>query len=405
VSQNRQRHSNVKHRLILFAAILIAGAVLRIVWNDIDADDFSPDDEQHYVDDTVYLVQHGWASYPELTRAHIADPKRWIYPGPLRWGHLLLTTAACKLSTECGPRALANLSTFAGILSILFTFLIGRVLLGDEAALVAAALAVTSPLQLGMGRRALQDEVLCAAALLTILLLCQLVARPPESALRRRFLIAAALISTTLTVSMKESFVFYFPAILAMLFLLAPRPRRKTLMPAITILAMAPIVSAAIFSVLSRSLTAYVALWRIDVIQVDAPFAMQYQQGPFERPLFDLLLLSPIVTVLAIAAAGRVGKNAGADGLNALAGFALVSLTVFGLFSSKNARYVIVVDAVDRLLAASLIVSLPRRPWLSFAVIALIAATELSLFHTLFEIGDLFDPLTYNLLKVLKVVP
>ncbi len=392
----------MKRRLILFAAILIAGATLRVVWNDIDADDFSPDDEQRYVDYSTHLAQEGWASFPRLVHAHIVDQKEWIYPGPLRWGHLALTSLACRLSTECGPRALANLSTVAGILSILFTFLIGRLLLGDEAALVAAALTISSPLQLGMGRRALQDEVLCASALLTLWLLSWLVIKPPTATTRRALLIAGALASATLTAGIKESFLMYYPAIAAMLFLLAPQPRKRTFLPAFLVLAAAPILSAVIFCILSHSVDAYFALWRINTGQIDAPFARAYQSGPFDRPLFDLLLLSPIVTVLAIAGAGRAGKNAG---VNALAGFTLVALTVFGLFSSKNARYVIVVDPIDRLLAASLIVALPRRPWVPLAVIALVAATELSLFYTLFEIGDVFDPLTYNLLKVLRVMP
>jgi hypothetical protein len=253
-----------------------------------------------------------------------------------------------------------------------------------------------------MGRRALQDEVLCAAALLSLWLLSWLVVKPPTSKTRYALLIAAALASATLTAGIKESFLMYYPAIAAMLFLLAPPPRLRTFLPAFLILALAPILSAAIFCVLSHSVDAYFALWRINTGQIDAPFARAYQSGPFDRPLFDLLLLSPIVTMLAIAGAGRAGKNAG---VNALTGFALVALTVFGLFSSKNARYVIVVDPIDRLLAASLIVALPRRPWLPLAVIALVAATELSLFYTLFEIGDLFDPLTYNLLKVLRVIP
>jgi 4-amino-4-deoxy-L-arabinose transferase-like glycosyltransferase len=384
---------------LLFAAILLAGALLRIGWNDVIA--YSPADESVYTRFTAFLHDHGWSAYPELTQRYLADREAWLFPDPLRWGYLALTSLAVAVAGHCSPRVLADLSTAAGVFSIALTFLLGRELLGEEAGLVASLLTATSPLQLAMGRRALQDEVICAAMLLTLWLLVLLV-RAQETSRRRTLLIAAALLVSTLTLGIKEAFPFYYPPILAMLWLLAPRPRLRSLMPAAMVLLGAVVLNAIIFSILARSTTAYVAVWRAATSTIGAPFAVQFQSGPFHRPLFDLLLLAPVVMLLAIAAAAR-GLDRPA--VAALTAFAVVALILFGLFSSKNVRYTIGVDPIVRILAAWLIVTLPRRPWLPLAMLVLIATTELQLFYTVFEEYDVYDPTSANLLEALHVIP
>lgn len=57
---------------LVLAAIVIAGAGLRVFWNDVV--EYSP------VDETVYLLSarelsSSWSKYPQLVRDHIADPE------------------------------------------------------------------------------------------------------------------------------------------------------------------------------------------------------------------------------------------------------------------------------------------------------------------------------------------
>ena len=387
--------------LLLF--ILIAGAALRIAVNDVD--EYSPDDEAVYVRTTAFLCQHGWTSYPTLVRNYLANREAWLYPHPMRWGHFALTTLACTLSGKCDARTLADLSTAAGILSILLIFLLGRELLGVEVALIAAALSVTSPLQLAMGRRALQDEVFCASVLLT-LWLCALVVRATEATSRRRLLLtAAAVAAMTLTLAIKESSVLLYPAFLLFLCALAPSPRSRALPRIAALFVMPLLLDAAVTIALCGGLRAYLDLLKIVMTaasSINSPFARQYSSGPFHRPLFDLVILSPLVMVLAIAGAARSGRD---RALNALSLFAAATLIVFGLLALKNVRYVIPVDPVARLLAASVLASLPRRPWLVLGAIGVIAATELRLFFDLFEIANIYDPVTDSLLRALNAIP
>jgi 4-amino-4-deoxy-L-arabinose transferase-like glycosyltransferase len=386
----------------LLILVFIAGAALRIAVNDVE--EYAPDDEAVYVRTTAFLCQHGWTSYPTLVHDYLANREAWAYPHPMRWGHFALTTLACKLSTKCDARTLADLSTGAGILSILLIFLLGRELLGAEVALIAAALTVTSPLQLAMGRRALQDEVFCASVLLT-LWLCALAVRATEATPRRLLLWASAIAAMTLTLGIKESSILLYPAFLLFLVALAPSPRRRALPGIAALLVLPPLLHAAVTMALCGGLRAYLDLLHVVMTAASSsstPFAQQYSSGPFHRPLFDLLILSPLVMVLAIAGAARSGRD---RALDALSLFAAATLTVFGLLALKNVRYVIPVDPVARLLAASVLAALPRRPWLLLGAIGVIAVTELRLFFDLFEMADIYDPLTESLLRALRAIP
>jgi 4-amino-4-deoxy-L-arabinose transferase-like glycosyltransferase len=385
---------------IFFTAILLAGALLRIYWNDVV--EYSPADESVYTSFTTFLHDHGWSAYPEMTQRYLANRTAWLYPDPLRWGYFALSSVAVSIAGHCTPRVLADLSTVAGILAIALTFLLGRELFDVNTGLIAALLTATSPLQLGMGRRALQDEVVCASMLLTIWLLVKAV-RCVEPGRHRALLCAAALIATTMCLGIKESFPFYFPPILAMLWIVSPRPRSRSLIAPVAILGAATLLNAIVFMLLARSTTAWFAVWRAATSTIGAPFAVQYQSGPFHRPLFDLLLLAPLVMILAIASVSRgIDRH---SGIGALAAFAGIALILFGLFTSKNVRYAIGIDPMLRLLAAWLILQLPRRPWLPVAVVILIAATELQLFYVVFKQEDVYDPTSAGLLEALHAIP
>lgn len=387
----------------LVALLLIAGAALRIEVDDVE--EYSPDDEAVYVSSTAFLHDHGWSNYPALVQKYVADREAWLYPHPMRWGYFALSTLTCGVAGNCDARALAGLSTASGIVSILLIFLIGRELLGAEVALIAAALTATSPLQLAMGRRALQDEVFCASILLTLWLACLVIKGGQGLGPRRLGLLAAAVASMTLTLAIKESFLPLYPAVLLFLVVLAPPPRLRAWRRIAPLAILPPVLYAVVTIVLCGGVKHYFDLLRIVMTtasSINSPFARELSSGPFHRPLFDLVILSPIVMVLGIAGAARSGEN---RALRALTAFAAAALVILGLLSLKNVRYAIPVDPVARLLAASLIASFPRRPWLAVCVVGLIAATELRLFHEIFLVADVYDPLTDEMLRALHAIP
>ena len=70
-------------------------AVLRLWLNDVSS--FSPADEAVYVDLSRRLAEGGFFSgYGPMAREWLRDPSWWVYPNPLRCGHLALTTIAVQ---------------------------------------------------------------------------------------------------------------------------------------------------------------------------------------------------------------------------------------------------------------------------------------------------------------------
>ena len=122
-------------RTALFVIITFS-AVLRLWFNDVT--EYSPADEAVYAGYTRTLVERGFVNgYPEITRAFLDEPRRWVYPSPLRWGYFALAIVSASAFGSAEPHALAWLSTLAGILVVPLVFILGRRLFGTRAALLA----------------------------------------------------------------------------------------------------------------------------------------------------------------------------------------------------------------------------------------------------------------------------
>ena len=277
-----------RHWLLL--AILVGAAALRIGVDNVRL--FNPADEGTYIRTTQFLLIHGWGAYPQVVRDYVADPRAWFYPDPLRYGWYAATTLGCAIQRHANAHALASVSTFASILAVFLTWLLARELLDESSALFAAALSVTSPLQLALGRRALQDEFFCA--------------RVPARALVRRARaksptiarsIAAAL-SLAFMLSVKESGLLVLPAALALIYAIK---RRIAVSDVIVIVAAVALYFAG-FVVVARDARLFFQVFDIVRAAQRAPYVVQFQGGPPHRVLIDLLTIAPVVFILAVAA-------------------------------------------------------------------------------------------------------
>ncbi|MDC3954919.1 tetratricopeptide repeat protein [Polyangium jinanense] len=394
----------VRTYAVLFGIVGL-GAALRIGWNDVAS--YAPADEAYYVSAAQFLEREGLSAYPRLVAAHLERADLAASPTPLRWGYFVLTTLACAVDAPCDGRTLAWLSTIAGIVSIVFTYLLGARLVGPRAGLVAAALTVTSPLQLALSRRALQDEVYCAVFLAASWALVRL-AQDKRESLRARWRPMALFAGlATLAFAVKEAFVFPYAA-LAAATVLALRSRLR---PADVLLFLVPPALFFVgFLLLGRDASAFFELVRLARASFLDDYGIQYQSGPPHRPLFDLFVLAPIVCILGIVALARLAERPRENrGALWLACFLLVSLAAFvGL--PKNLRFLVVLDPILRLLAAWAIVSFPwagRARGAGFAAALLLpsAVFELALFHETFITFRTYDPTTYDVLRALGALP
>jgi hypothetical protein len=393
----------MRHTVALGLVLLFAGA-LRFYWNDVE--NYSPADETSYLHDTQTLVAGGIASYPAIVDGFLGDPGRWVSPSPLRWGYAGVAALFCGLTRDVSFRALATLSTIAGLLSVLLTYLVGAELLGRWTAIFGAALVATSPLQLAIGRRALSDELFCLFFLLTMFLLLRYL-REERSRERAGWLIGW-IAAATMAFAVKEQFLLVYPFVLLFWWF---RSGRRITSSLILIWTIPAVLYAGVFCLISASVTKFFRIASIITSEMGASYAMHYQSGPPHRVLIDFLAIAPIVTVAAIVAGGFIvlRRAQRAEGewhlLVLLAGI----VAVHALLSSKNLRYLIEADPLARLLVASFAWKEIRGRGLGqpTAVTALVinGAVELMLFVTIFVRGAVYDPVTDNLLRALNMVP
>jgi dolichyl-phosphate-mannose-protein mannosyltransferase len=373
----------------VLVALIVFAAALRIVFNDVAR--YSAADERHYVETTRALVEHGFfAGYRGIVVEHLQHAERWIYPPPLRWGYFALTTLLSHLRGSCDPRGLAWLSLVAGVACVPLTFLVGRRLVGGRGALFGAALVCVSPLELAMSRRALSDEVFCAAALLALWTLLS----------RRRLLALAAL---TFLFAVKETAFLLYPAFVLLLWL-ERRADGERLRPIdLAVLALPPILYFLVGSALSGSIADFAAVARTPVATVAAEYPTKYQAGPPHRLLIDLFALSPLVCIGACFALAFLIDMIDA-GARRLAVVTLAVLVVFCVAPSKNVRYVIFVDPLLRLLVGWMLAA-RLRTRIALALVVLDAVVELTLFLQIFLDGGVYDPVSDNLFRALKIIP
>ncbi|HJQ36444.1 MAG TPA: glycosyltransferase family 39 protein [Thermoanaerobaculia bacterium] len=377
----------------LTALIFAAAAAIRIAVNNVAV--------YSRADETIYLL-YAKSGYPQIVRMYLADPKLWLFPHPLRWSWIGVTSLACF---DCTHRTLATISTIAGIAVVALTFWIARELFGSTTALVATVLAATSPLQLALSRRALSDEFVCAAVLASIAALLQYLRgaagfSPPnvsgglKPAAPRIAWLFAWIAATTIALASKELFLFSYPLLLGFWWL---RARKLRWYEAAAWLA-PPFLFFAVFSILAGDVSSFFEIARLTASTVNAAYPAQYQSGPPHRLLIDLLAVAPVVTIFAVAGVVSLRRHP----------FALLALAMFALHAllpSQNLRYIAPVEPMLRIVAAAFLTAEFRdRRWLGGLLLAN-AAIEWMLFSTIFIRGQVYDPVTDHLLRALKMLP
>jgi 4-amino-4-deoxy-L-arabinose transferase-like glycosyltransferase len=391
---------------LVLLLVLLVGTVLRVEWNDVSR--YSSGDELIYRDYTRFLVTNGWSAYPILVAVYLATPAIWISPPPLRYGYFGILTAACRAAGQCEQRTVAWVATLAGILMIPLAYAIGLHFFDQPTGLLAAALVATSPLQLALGRRALQDEpsaLFAVAAVAAILWARDDAPRPWLTLLRT----TAALVLSAFALAVKESFLLFYPALLAA-YALGIRTRGFRRRDLVLFLA-PPLVYFAGFVLTSQSVWDFFTIARRLVGSLEGnTYVLENEGGPPHRPLFDFFVLSPTVCVLATAALAFVVARPG----EAPPGPKRFSILLVGLFVvygfvSKNLRFFAGADTLLRLLAAwALWAHLVPRRWRvpgTILVVLLSGLSELLLFHRVFIRGAVYDPVAVELLRTLGVLP
>lgn len=380
------------------APLLLLAAALRIAVDNVTA--FSRADE------TVYFLYAkalaAGSSYPSVIRMFTEDRGMWVLPNPLRWSFLGAARLAIEVAGDATPHALTILSTVAGIVAVVLTYILGNDLFGEKVALLATTLVATSPLQLALGRRALADEFFCAAVLASLVTMHRYFrSSAPRSQVAW---LVAWVATTTIAIAAKEQFLFLYPVLIAYWWLTIRALRWRD----VVAWALPPACFFAVFCLLARDLGSFFRIAGIITSAMRAPYAEQYQSGPPHRLLIDSLAIAPVVTMLFLAAivmfALRMKEWSREARLVAFLGGGMIA--VHALLPSQNLRYIVCADPLVRLsVAAFLAFELRDRPRVTAVLLLVNALIELGLFSRVFMTAAVYDPVTQELLRALKMLP
>lgn len=377
---------------------------IALIWRmfTFETPDWMGYDEATYQRYAQTLSEQGFSGIRELIGIWPQDEVLNKGPLPFRLFFIGCVALANQLYGEVSLVAQAALSALFGLGIVVVSFLLARRWCGPVVATATALLVAFSPLMTALSRRGLQDTCFSFIVLLTLWCL--------DRAVRHNKTLDFGLLFVTLTAGFltKESMVFFYPVFFMMVLIGAKLTLRTATKTAIVFL-LAPLVHTVVVAIVSGGFSTMMATYRAYWdMQGQIPYALQYQQGPWFRYLIDFMLVAPIPLILALIGSASIPPDPRLrSGQLVAAMFLVVGLLVFSLAPILNIRFVLALDFPLRLAAtlgiATLAHTAARHKTLQTAIMvvlfAAVLAHDIRQFHTLFETGGIYDPVTAELIR------
>lgn len=366
-------------------------------------------DEGYYLSYATNIRHNGVSAFPRLFSEYIGDSRHWVFPNPLRVGHLSIAALWQSIAGKDSFASLARLSAVCWLLTVVFGYVMIALVVNERRAALLTLLTAFSPLGMGLARRALGDTMTGLAMLLCIALFF-LALRRPAPGYRLLFMLAffsAILIKET-------SVLLAVPFALFGAYAVFSFGKEKTSGLTMALMIALPLVcSGCVMIAAAGGVQPLITVGKIIVSSPGAnPYAVAYCTGPWYRYVIDGLLLSPFTTMAAIGSVFYLIVKKRADlFVTYMAVVAICGFIEFNFFA-KNIRYLLYLDVPGRVLALFMlerIVSawVPSRfaDSVLWGAVFLIAMADLSAFNHLFLTGRIYDPVSANLLQLLKIIP
>ncbi len=363
-------------------------------------------DENFYRAYVNQISDGGLSNYPKIVNGYIDYQKTLSYSvlPPLRFLYILTSYLWKSCFHVEALVALKSVATTFSVLTMGLSFVFALRLGGKAAGLGVLALTAVAPTQLHMSQHALVDGFFTFWALLTFWSLWENLQKPDSPAWQCLYSL-----SLTLMMMTKENSAFVFVAIMGV-FLANRWLKFGTLTPRLLLLTVAgPLLGVFLLMTAAGGLGTFLETYRLSVSKnFLLPFAIKTGDGPWHRYIVDLLLVSPVIMLLAIAEIFQLNLARKAQWYLTL--FILCSyLIMANLKYAMNLRYANMWDMPLRFLAFSQLATLSgcfgRRRNLVLAIgIILICALELRQYYALAVNYPLYELVPEGLLRALKIL-
>lgn len=356
-------------------------------------------DEGYYLRYSSYIGEHGLGGFADLFKNYIGNQGDWLYSNPLRIGFITLSSVWLKIFGYSFLN-LAYFSLFSFCVFLIISFYFASKYFDDKIALLLAILLAFSPLNMAMARRALLDSTFNLFSVLSIWLFFDLLKK--RTALK--YILFILIYSFTILV--KETGVLL--SLFFVLYLILYRDMKYLL--SVTLFPF--LIAGSIYIISAGGLSNVIDMIKIILTSPGHnEYAMLFGSGPWFHYLIDYMLLSPWVVILS---SGFVFWHLASKEHDERVTYFLLAFVVlfFSLnFFTKNVRYVMALDMPMRLFSVLMLKKLfetrfPKQALLlvPVAVIA-IAVFDYLNFYNLFVRGDIYDPVSYWLLKIEHIIP
>lgn len=372
-------------------------------WNELG---LAGVDEKLYRDYVEQLSIKGLMHYPEIIGAYIAkqaSAPAAILP-PTRFLYIFSGYIWRVISHQEALASLTNVSAFFSMLTLGLASLLAWRMRGPMWAVGVGALLAFAPSQLHMSQHALIDGFFSFWALLTLWLLWENLRAPRHWAWLGAYAASLALLVLT-----KENSFFVWLAIMALLlanhWLQFGRVSVELVAATIT----GPLLAILILFCLAGTPGALLQTYQLFVAKnYTLPYMIRTGDGPWQRYLVDLFLVSPVVLLLVFGGFFQLNRHKSAEWFM-LIFFAVTYAIMCKLKYGMNLRFGNMWDAPLRFIALSTLIRLVaplgrRRNFALVAGIAFICVLEIRQYQILFVEHPLHELASDGLLRAVDIL-
>lgn len=394
-------------------ALLILFSVFSVFATIPPEDNFAKtSDEGYYLAFASFVHKNGIAELPKLAKTYVDKKEARLFPPPTRIGYILMAASWFKLFPATFV-SLARLSCFCFVLFLAVSFYFSRKFFGDDTAYIFTLLLSSSPLMMAMGRRALSDMQVNLLWGSAIWLLLDFFEKPSLA----KYLIF--ILVCWFSILVKESSIV-LPIFFGVSFCVYKYAYGKKISGAylfgIAVLPAALIGATYVifFKGVSNAVNIVSAVLstHANLGTQASKYAVLFCTGPWYRYIIDYILLSPVTTLLFIGyfIHKLLMRNIEWKTAYFMAYFTMVFFIFNTLKYAKIVRFVTNLDMVMALFSSLLLFTLFKhedgRRQISLVFLAAIAIFFLN--HVSFIdicVNGIYDPVTYQLLTVKKLIP
>ncbi len=363
-------------------------------------------DENLYRGYVNAVAEKGLLNYSEIVDRYIEVQKTLtgsILP-PMRFLYIFSAYAWKSIFGTETLQALHNVASFFNILALLLATVFAWRLKGPACALAVAALMACAPMQLHMSQHALVDGFFAFWAIFTLWMLWENLRSPRDW----RWL-AAYSFGLALMVMTKENAAFVYVGLVALLALNRWLKWGEVTRELLACTFIGPLVGFVVLVFLAGGLETLRTTYTLSVGKnYHLTYAIMTGDGPWHRYLVDLLLVSPVVLLLALASIFRLNREQKPELFLAVF-LGATYLVMCNLKYGMNLRYANMWEMPLRVLAFSQLVAWIRpvtrqRALVLAALVVGIGALELRQYLILAVDYPLYELVTEGLLRALSIL-